>query len=1049
MKAPAPRRIPLLSGIATKVAVFAATLVVFTAVTVGVLQYRQHAAYWQDHERQRLDFGLRQAAQNLLNLVETARRQALVLAGTPPIQRIASATKFDGVDPFSGDGIETWKDRLTQIFLSLARSNPELLQIRYIQLADNGRELVRVDRIGPKVVAIPDEKLQQKGDRDYVTGTFDAPLGSVRLFGIDLNREHGAVEIPKKPVLRVGTPIYDETGRAFGLIVLNIDMRPVLAKLPTNFASGRTFYVTNERGDYLVHPDAEKTFAFDFGGQNRLQNDIPQVGALFDPVGGGGQEKPGQVSGILNDSIAAFHKVYFDASDPDRFLMMAAFTPVSRVFAEDAASRNKTIAISGALAIVGALLAIFAASLIVRPLKRLTGATGQLVQGHALEEIDIPTDRPDEVGELGRAFRKMAVTLRFREEMLTEKQENIQAILETAVSPIIVIDEKGRIVDANPATTTLFGYPSETLLGSNVSMLMTAEDRAAHDGHLERYCKGSKPNIMSSGREVLARHADGRTVPIHLAVSEVRRDGCRLFVGILTDLSERYRSERLKDEFVSTVSHELRTPLTSIKGSLGLLKADVLGDLSPQAKSMISIAHANCDRLVRLINDMLDIEKIQAGKITYDFKRIDLIPFLERTIEANRSYGEEFNVVVRLEPGAPWVQVQADRDRLAQVLTNLLSNAVKHSPSGGTVEVRVAVDGDQVRVSVVDDGPGIPADFRGKIFGKFCQADSADNRQRGGSGLGLSIAKAIVEDHGGTIGYDTETGKGTEFHFDLPALPPSIAGLPQPGGNEDAARILICEDEPDMRALLKLIVERMGFSTQTCANAAEAKELLQQHRFAAMTLDLEMPGQNGLHLLSELRRDSKTRNLPVIVVSAFADGSASDTAENRMDHVDWLAKPIDVAQLKLFVGRAANPRSDLAPRILHVEDNEDHRSIIEAVIGDRAQVDFASSIRQARQKLLINGYDIVILDLELPDGHGQELLPMIEAIGEERPHVLVFSGSDLPVFLREDIDQSFVKSQATTTAIREGIAALLHSRNGFDETETDADRRVGEHMAGE
>ncbi|MCW2309103.1 ATP-binding protein [Rhodobium gokarnense] len=1047
MTVPGARRIPLLSGIATKVAVFAATLVVFTAVTVGVLQYRQHVAYWQDHERQRLDFGLRQAAQNLLNLVETARRQTLALAGTPPIQRIASATKYGGVDPFSGDDIKTWKDRLTQIFLSLARSNPELLQIRYIAVAENGKELVRVDRRGPKVVAIANEELQNKGDRDYVTGTLSAPVGSVRLFGIDLNREHGEIEIPKKPVLRVGTPIYDEAGSPFGLIVLNIDMRPVLAKLPTNFASGRSLYVTNESGDYLVHPDVEKTFAFDFGGEVRLQNDIPEIRNLFDPAGDAGQDKPGQLPAILNDSVAAFHKVYFDASDPNRFLMMAAFTPVSRVFAEDAASRNKTIAISGALAIVGGLLAIFAAGLIVRPLKRLTGATAQLVQGHALEEIDIPTDRPDEVGELGRAFRNMAVTLRAREDKLKEKQENIQAILETAVSPIIVIDENGTIVDANPATSTLFGYSAQQLIGSDITILMTSEDREKHSQYMQE--RHDSPIFKKNGREALARHADGKTIPIHLAVSEVRRDGRRLFVGIVTDLSERYRSERLKDEFVSTVSHELRTPLTSIKGSLGLLKADVLGDLSPQAKSMISIAHTNCDRLVRLINDMLDIEKIQAGKITYDFKRIDLVPFLERTIEANRSYGEEFNVVIRLQSSAPWVQVQADRDRLAQVLTNLLSNAVKHSPSGGIVEVRVAVDADQVRVSVVDNGPGIPADFRGKIFGKFCQADSADNRQRGGSGLGLSIAKAIVEDHGGTIGYDTEVGKGTEFHFDLPALPPSAAGLPQPGGDEAAPRILICEDEPDMRGLLKLIVERMGFSTQTCANAAEAKELLQQHRFAAMTLDLEMPGQNGLHLLSELRRDPKTRNLPVIVVSAFADGSASDAGENRMDHVDWLAKPIDVAQLKLFVGRAANPRSDLAPRILHVEDNEDHRDIIEAVIGDRAQVDFASSIRQARQKLLINSYEIVILDLELPDGHGQELLPMIEAIGGDRPHVLVFSGSDLPAFLRPDIDRSFVKSQATTTAIREGIAELLNTRNGVDETETEAGHRLGEQMAGE
>ncbi|MFL5805062.1 MAG: ATP-binding protein [Roseiflexaceae bacterium] len=241
-----------------------------------------------------------------------------------------------------------------------------------------------------------------------------------------------------------------------------------------------------------------------------------------------------------------------------------------------------------------------------------------------------------------------------------------------------------------------------------------------------------------------------------------------LYAEIQHELNERKRIERLKDEFVATVSHELRTPLTSIRGALGLIAGGVTGEIPAQTMAMIEIARTNSERLLRLINDFLDIEKIEAGKMAFTLWPLQIMPLVEQAIAANRAYGEQFGVIFVLEHVAPGATIATDSDRLMQVLNNLLSNAAKFSPPGGTVYVAVACREGTLRIGVRDRGPGIPAEFRSRIFQKFAQADSSDTRQKGGTGLGLSIAKAIVERLGGQIGYETELSVGTTFYVDLP-----------------------------------------------------------------------------------------------------------------------------------------------------------------------------------------------------------------------------------------------------------------------------------------
>jgi signal transduction histidine kinase len=234
--------------------------------------------------------------------------------------------------------------------------------------------------------------------------------------------------------------------------------------------------------------------------------------------------------------------------------------------------------------------------------------------------------------------------------------------------------------------------------------------------------------------------------------------------------TERKRLERLKDEFVSTVSHELRTPLTSITGSLGLLMGKAAGILSAPATRLLEIAHNNSQRLVRLVNDILDMERLESGHAVFDFKRVDVRSLVEQMVESIRGYAEGHSVKVRIEAAAAVDDIRADTDRLAQVVTNLLSNAIKFSPPDAEVVVAVEKEPevDVVRITVRDHGPGISVDFKSRVFERFAQGDATNARRKGGTGLGLSIAKQIIDRHGGNIGFADAPGGGTTFHVELP-----------------------------------------------------------------------------------------------------------------------------------------------------------------------------------------------------------------------------------------------------------------------------------------
>jgi signal transduction histidine kinase len=268
--------------------------------------------------------------------------------------------------------------------------------------------------------------------------------------------------------------------------------------------------------------------------------------------------------------------------------------------------------------------------------------------------------------------------------------------------------------------------------------------------------------------EMLAAQAMQKGAQDYLVKGQIET---RALLRALRYAIERKRLDRMKDEFVATVSHELRSPLTSISASLSLLMGKAGGNLPDAAVRLLAIAHTNCQRLVRLVNDILDIEKMESGPIVFKFGRVEVRSLIGQAIEANRGFAEAAGVRIRLEDACTVYDVRADPDRLAQVVTNLLSNAIKFSPADDAdKEVVVAIKNgtDVVRISVRDHGLGISADFKPRIFERFAQADATNARQKGGTGLGLSIVRQIVDRLGGEVGFADAPGGGTIFHVELP-----------------------------------------------------------------------------------------------------------------------------------------------------------------------------------------------------------------------------------------------------------------------------------------
>ncbi|MBR9862072.1 MAG: PAS domain S-box protein [Rhodobacteraceae bacterium] len=539
----------------------------------------------------------------------------------------------------------------------------------------------------------------------------------------------------------------------------------------------------------------------------------------------------------------------------------------------------------------------------------------------------------------------------------------------------------------------------------------TTLTREALQKRLDRLLSGEVSSEVYETEHLLS---DGSVMPVEVNLQYIEPKYHRpYFLAIIRDLTTSKAADKAKSEFVATVSHELRTPLTSIKGSLGLVRTGAMGALPDKPKAMIEIAYNNCERLVRLINDILDIEKIEAGKMDFQMERLEMTQLLGDALESNKSYGEElgisFNVIA---PDTP-VYTHGDAGRLLQVMANLMSNAAKFSDSGSTVDIKLEAFGDKMRVTVSDQGSGIPLEAQPTIFDKFTQADSSDVRKKGGTGLGLSISKMIVEHHGGELYFRSVPDVGTDFWFDLDLLE-AVKLAPASTLAPALPHVLVCEDDRDVALTLKNVLEFEGFNVTISLDVASARDRLAHMKFDALTLDLQLPDGNGIDLLNELRHTDKHNDLPVIIIT----GSQLEIGDPVPENLKGLfRKPPNNHELITLLQTVTEDADTARPRILHVEDDAGTREVVKNIMGELADVDAAPSIESAREMMEANSYDLMLLDLNLPDGHGLELIKTHKQRNFNKMPVIVFSGDESADLRDENISSVLLKSRVTNEKI--------------------------------
>jgi len=360
-----------------------------------------------------------------------------------------------------------------------------------------------------------------------------------------------------------------------------------------------------------------------------------------------------------------------------------------------------------------------------------------------------------EVGQIAGRYNQVM-------ESLQEAVAKAASIVRDIRDGIITFRPDGTLLSFNPGAERIFGYDVSDVMNRSVNSLFDGGGDSPSTRFAEVAVAGGAPIELDGIRK------NGSRVPVEITLSAGTSSRESVFTGLVRDISEREEMDRMKNEFISTVSHELRTPLTSINASLGLLADGVGGELPEDSRELVRIGRDNSERLVRLIGQILDVEKMAAGKQEYELRVVEVGPLIEMVVDTYRTLANESSVTLEFIDRAQAARVRTDPDRVTQVVTNLLSNALRHSLRGGSIEVSVDRVEARICVSVADHGEGIPESFRPRVFEKFAQADGSDSRGKGGTGLGLSICRGIIEDLGGTIAFETETGRGTTFAFDLP-----------------------------------------------------------------------------------------------------------------------------------------------------------------------------------------------------------------------------------------------------------------------------------------
>jgi len=585
---------------------------------------------------------------------------------------------------------------------------------------------------------------------------------------------------------------------------------------------------------------------------------------------------------------------------------------------------------------------------------------------------------------ISRQAQELGQMLRHQQEEGTKSQ----AILTSIADGVVVSNTEGRIILVNPAAERILGTAGKQLIGRDFHTLFSAfnaQGREEATAAMETLLSTSDSGVSKVFKTIL--EIDNRVIHAHLSPVLTRREEFLGVVIIFRDITKEVEADRAKSEFVSTVSHELRTPMTAIKGYTDLLYAGAVGPINTEQKRFLQIIKSNTDRLTALINDLLDISRVETGRVRFEPKPVQIGEVIADVVNALAGQAEVKRQTLTYEVMGGLPEIMGDRDRLNQVLTNLVSNAIRYTPEEGTIEVRAYLVEGAVRVDVRDTGIGIAPEDLGRIFERFYRADHPMVQETSGTGLGLPIVKMFVEMHGGRVWVESELGKGSTFTFILP-VPTRMAEdegrRPMPHLMARMRTVLVVDDDPDIANLIKMHLENSGYRVLVLGSGHSVVAWAEEKRPDLILLDLLLPDIDGLEVLRKLKENPTTADIPVVVLTIVPD----DGTARSLGAVDYLTKPIEQEELLQSVEAALTWQG----RVLIVEDDADTVGLLSATmrrIGFTPLVaaDGYEALAMARR----HRPDLILLDLRLPGMDGYEALTHLkrDAVTQTIPIVAI------------------------------------------------------------
>ncbi len=860
---------------------------------------------------------------------------------------------------------------------ALAQSHVDYMQLRYIDAS--GQEQIRVDRTGDRVEVVSGSDLQNKSSRAYFQHSVNLDRGEIFVSELDLNVEQGAVQVPWHPTLRIATPIFAESGERTGVVVLNISTAGIIGQIQNPLVNPHVqVYLANDQGYWIGGRADEELWGFMFGREAVAQQAFE--GEVW-------QAAQNSRSGLVWQGASLFSHTWLDPVTPEtntpdaveilpveRWLRIAKFPNVGQ-------------------------------SILVTPV--VWGIWLVMLFAFALTSW--------KVKEVNDQRREVLLRERF-----------LQTLIDSAPDAVITIDEAGKITSFSRAAENMFGYSEQEVIGQPVSMLMPDALAQNHQSYITKYLSAPSfaPSATRQARELIAQQKSGKQMPIGLNLGDLGSGQVGRFVAIIRDITEQKQAEadltlrqreaeianKAKSAFLANMSHELRTPLNAIIGySEMLLEEAEDEEQNAFAPDLQRIRRAG-RHLLALINDVLDLSKIEAGKLELTPVDFNLSALVEEIESTSKFLADKNNNVLNIQQDlCGLATVRADEMKVRQILFNLVNNACKFTVDG---EISVMISADpaasRLNFSVSDTGIGMSEDYLKKLFTEFSQEENHMRKQFEGTGLGLAICKKFVEMMGGEIAVQSTKDKGTTFSIWVPFEEASEKGsgarskftaypahAPLLEGREelfDGLTVLVVDDDPNARDLVTRYLMREGLQVATASSGREGLAMAEKLQPDAIVLDLMMDDMTGFEVLGRLKSSSDLNAIPVVICSIM------DEKEHgiALGAVDYMTKPFDGDQLMITLERHLLPDSNAS--ILIIEDDRDARDIMSRQVASLGfDVVAAENGVVAFERL--QNMDIpalILLDLMMPEMNGFSFLNNLRDIpAYDDVPVIVVSAKEL------------------------------------------------------